>query len=302
MTSTTMLLTGCIDWKEQVAKEQSFVVDFVAWMFSDVIGSILYTPYHFFYTDSAQSILMGMGVFSAGFVTLLAMIEGFKRMISVSYSPMGQVFARYPIALAVSAFAPMIFYYAGMFSNTLVDLIFGFMHITVGDVENFKNIFQMFGHFFMETLVSFILLIVIIYYFVKILIFHAIRWFGLVFNMVTTPIAMTAFMFKSYENVAGGWLTDTIGKFLVVVAQAIVLSMVIVLLYAPVDLSYVGAGEFFSNGMVKMLIAIGGLHVLLHPPNWLMRWFSGSYPQVSFGGMKQVAKFAIRAKTGGLVK
>lgn len=293
---TLPLLTGC-SVTESVIKERSFLVDFVAWLFSDVLKYILFTPFEFFKSNTSTSILLRMGVFSAGLVTILAMGEGFKRMLSMGYTPMSRVFSRYPIALIVSAFAPSIFYYAGVFTNELVKYMGILTGSSMEGMDQFTTLFHEAAFHTFEAAMTFFMLCVIAFYFFRILMFHAIRWFGLLFNMVMTPIAMTAFMFRPYENVFSGWVKDTVSKFSVVVAHSFFLGLIAIILYAPnIGLSNSIADSFWES-MIRMMMSIGGLHMMLYPPSWIISWFDqGKDIRQGTGFIKRLIQLAVVRK------
>lgn len=290
---TLLLLSGC-SMTEAVTKERSFLVEFVSWIFSDVLKYILFTPFEFFKSDTSISIVIRMGVFSAGFVTILAMVEGFKRMLSMDYTPMSRVFVRYPIALCVSAFAPTIFYYAGYLTNELVKYMGILTGSSLEGTDSFNSLFHEVGYHTYEAALTFFMLVILIFYFLRILMFHAIRWFGLMFNMVMTPIAMTAFMFRPYENVFSGWMKDSISKFSVVVAHSFFLGLIAIILYAPnIGLSNTIADSFWESTL-RTLMSIGGLHMMLHPPGWIISWFDkGKDIRQGSGMIKRLIQLAI---------
>lgn len=259
--------------EDYIVKEQGFIVDFVSWIFSDVLSYILFTPFEFFKSATAVSVLIKMGLFSGGLVTVLSMIEGLKRTMSLKYTPMTQILTRYPIALAVSAIAPFIFYFAGLGTNEMVKFMGLITQGSISGHDHYSSMLQGIGEHIFETVFLFIFLIVLIFYVFKVILYHANRWFGLLFNMVTTPIAMTAFMFKPYESVASGWMKDSIHKFLVVVVHSFFLGLIGVLLYAPTTQLVSDTMGVFWYSVVKVLFAIGGLQMMLKPPSWISGWF-----------------------------
>lgn len=279
-----LFLSGC-GIEKAVQTEQSFITGFVGWILSDVMVYILYTPFEFFKTEVAISILIKVGIFSSGFVTLLAMIEGFKRMLSVSYTPMMQVFARYPLALFVSAFAPVLFYYAGLWTNEIVKLVGRMASISLEGSQDFASVIESLDYHIFESFVTFFLMIIMIFFFFRLLLFHAARWFGLLFNMMMTPVAMTAYMFKPYENVASEWFKDTLSKFLVVIAHSFFLSLIMLILYSPQIGLPDSTGGSFGNTLVRLLMSIGGLGMMLSPPKWIRSWMNNGNEAKQYGGM-----------------
>lgn len=273
-----LLLSGCQSpdeymIRDQIVKKQGFVIEFVSWLFSDVLRYILFTPFEFFKSATAISVLLKVGALSGGIVTILTMFEGIKRSISMQYTPMSQILVRYPIALVVSAMAPFIFYYAGMFTNELVKLMGLITNGSLDGYDHYSSVLQGMGERVMETIVIFVFIIVLIYYMFRVLLYHANRWFGLLFNMVTTPLAMTAYMFKPHEGITRGWVQDTIGKFMVVVVHSFFLGLIGIILYAPTTQLVTDTMGTFSYAIVKLLFSIGGLQMMLNPPKWIRGGF-----------------------------
>jgi hypothetical protein len=259
--------------EKYIQKEQGFVIDFVSWVFSDVLEYILFTPFEFFKSATAISVLVKMGVFSGGLVTILTMIEGLKRTLSLKYTPMSQILYRYPIGLVISAIVPFLFYYAGMGTNELVKFMGLITHSSIEGVDHYTSMLQGVMEHVMEAVLMFFFLLVMVVYIFRILLYHANRWFGLLFNMVATPIAMTAYIFNPYQQVAKGWMADTIQKFLVTVFHSFFLGLIGVLLYAPTYQYVSGIVGISEYMIIKTLFAIGGLQMMLKPPAWIMAWF-----------------------------
>jgi hypothetical protein len=214
-----------------------------------------------------------MGLFSGGLVTVLTMIEGLKRTLAMTYTPMSRIMSRYPIAILISGLAPFLFYGMGFATNELVKVMGLLTQSSISGVDHFTSALQGVGEHVMEAVVMFVFLIVMCIYIFRVLLYHANRWFGLLFNMVTTPIAMTAFIFKPYQDMASSWFKDTMGKFLVVVVHSLFLGLIGVLLYAPTTQFIQDTMGTFQYVIVKLMFAIGGLQMMLKPPAWIVRGF-----------------------------
>lgn len=252
-----------------MAKERGFLIDFVGWMFSDMIKYILFTPFNMFATGATISLVIKFSIVAGAFVTILTMIEGFKRMASAQYTPIGQIMMRYPIALAVSGFAPILFYGMGMGANGLVELIGHIADTTVHSPEIFKSRFAELGSSIYLSFLTFFFLIALCFYMFVAFLKHAKRWFGLLFNCVTTPLVMLSYMFNSYNHIAVEWFKDTMDKFKTQVVHSLFLSIIMVILYAP-NMILPGSGaDGMNHGLVRIMLAVGGLHMMIFPPAWV---------------------------------
>lgn len=259
--------------EDYIVSEQGFLIDFVAWIFSDVLKYILFTPLELFKSVTATSVLQKMCLFSGALVTILAMFEGLKRIVSMQYTPISQILFRYPIALCVSAASPFLFYYGALATNEMVKFMGIITNSSIVGTDYYSSILQGYGEHVMETIVVFIFLIVLIFYVFRILLYHANRWFGLLFNMVATPLAMSAFIFKPYEQVAIGWFKDSVKKLMIVVVHSFFLGLIGIILYAPTTEFVADNVGVVKHAIVKILFSIGGLHMMLRPPQWISAWF-----------------------------
>lgn len=275
-----------------IVKERGFVVDFVGWIFSDMLQYILFTPFDVFKNSYTISILLKMSIVSASLVTALTMFEGLKRSLSMKYTPMSQILYKYPLALTVSALAPHGFYWMARGVNKLVELMGLITSSSMKGTDIFANTLQGLGtHIFMSVM-SFFFLLVLMFYLFKILLFHAYRWFSLLFNMVVTPLVMIAYMFKPFENVAGAWFKDTMQKFFVQVGHSFLLGMIGIILYTPMMYPAEGFKDGIQLGLVRLMFAIGGLHMMLHPPKWFHALTDKG--ENSLGVLTRLTSFATR--------
>jgi hypothetical protein len=264
------------------------LIDFVGWIFDEMLKYVLFTPFSVFKTTTTMSLVFKFGVISGGLVTVLAMIEGIKRTLSMQYTPISTIIRRYPIALAVTAFAPTLFYFAGMGVNELVSLIGLITGSTLHSSAIYSSTLHQFGASIYMAFLTFIFIAVLGYYLIRTFFFHANRWFGLLFNCVMTPFVMLAYTFRPYEQVASGWLRDTLYKYGIQVYQSLLLSLVAVILYAPNIFPFEGTIDGMNSGLVRLMLSIGGLHVMNYPPSWLQSIFPSS------GGEKNMLKNIVR--------
>lgn len=277
-----------------IVRERGFVVEFVNWIFTDMLKYVLFTPFELFKNPAMIGILLKMSGISMAVVTVLTMIEGLKRTLSLSYTPMTQIAIRFPIAIVVSAIVPFIFYYTAIGVNELVS----YMGLITGGAMEGNDVFVnhltgLSNSIFMSVL-TFFFLIALGFYLFKILLYHAYRWFGLMFNMLVTPFVMVSYIFKPFESILSMWTKDNIQKFFVQVAHSFMLGLIAIILYSPNMLPTGSAWQGMEYGIIKIMLAIGGLHMMLNPPGWVRGMMdSGANSLAPLKTIGRLARFAL---------
>lgn len=255
---------------------------------------VLFTPFELFKNPAMIGILLKMSGISMAVVTVLTMIEGLKRTLSLSYTPMSQIAVRFPIAIVVSAIVPFIFYYTAIGVNELVS----YMGLITGGAMEGNDVFVnhltgLSNSIFMSVL-TFFFLIALGFYLFKILLYHAYRWFGLMFNMLVTPFVMVSYIFKPFESILSMWTKDNIQKFFVQVAHSFMLGLIAIILYSPNLLPTHSAWQGMEYGIIKIMLAIGGLHMMLNPPGWVRGMMdSGANSLAPLKTIGRLARFAL---------
>lgn len=283
-----------------VQKGRGFLADMIGWIFDDMLKYVLFTPFEMFKSVAVVSIVIKMGIVSGGLVTILALIEGLKRTLSLSYTPMRTILMRYPIALAVSGFAPILFYYAGMGVNEMVSLIGKLADVNIGGDAIYMNKWHQLGGSIFESFMTFFFLIALFFYLMKAFLYHGARWFGLILNCVTTPVVMLSYVFKTYDHVARGWLKDTLSKYGMQVVHSLFLSLIAVILYTPNLLPPDGGLAAFNSFLVRLMLSVGGLHMMMNPPAWLKNAISnaGTDPKSMMQSVGKIISLVSKLKGG----
>ncbi len=246
-----------------------FLTDFISWLFDDMMKYLLFTPLGIFNNPETISIVFRFGALSAAIVTLLSILEGIKRMLSLSYTPLRQMVVRYPLALAVTGFAPLAFYWTAMGVNKAVELIGALTKAGLSDTYTYANQIQALGDSIFMSGLTFFFLVAASFYMTKAFLQNGARWFGLLFNCVTTPLVMMGYIFKPYEHIAGAWLSDTMKKFGTQVVHSFYLSLIAVIMFSPKVVASSSLEDGFNAAIVRLMLAVGGLHLMMHPPGWI---------------------------------
>jgi len=279
---------------------RGFLAEMIGWIFDDMLKYILFTPFEMFKSVAMVSTTLKLGVVASGLVTILALIEGMKRSMSMKYTPLRTIALRYPIAIAVSGFAPLIFYYAGMGVNELVALIGTLADANIGGASVYMNKWQGLGASIFESFLTFIFLVALFMYLIKAFMYHGIRWFGLVLNCMMTPIVMLGYMFKSFDHTTGEWIKDTLSKYGMQVVHSLFLSVIAIILYTPNLVPPEGTLAAFNSFLVRLMMAVGGLHMMLSPPAWMKSLLTtgGSDPKDMMKSVGKVISFVSKIKGG----
>lgn len=279
---------------------RGFLADMIGWIFDDMLKYILFTPFEMFKSVATVSITMKLGFVASGLVTILAIIEGMKRSMSLQYTPLRTIAMRYPIAIAVTGFAPLMFYYAGMGVNELVSLIGILADANIGGASVYMNKWQGVGASIFESFMTFLFLIALFFYLMKAFMYHGIRWFGLILNCIMTPFVMLSYMFKSFDHTAGAWMKDTLSKYGMQVVHSLFLSLIAIIMYTPNLVPPDSSIAAFNSFLVRLMMAVGGLHMMMSPPAWMKSLLTtgGSDPKDMMKSVGKIINFVAKVKGG----
>lgn len=237
-------------------------IEFLTWSFDLITNVVLNTPSVIFSSQwFSSNILMFTGM-SIGMSIILAMIEGFKRMMNKSHTKMDRISRRLPFVILGAGLAPLGFSYAFKFINKFTDMIIGIgrAQMTNG-IENFAfndtTLLEMFAFIGFD--------LALVGMMVPVFLQNFRRWFDLLALGVMTPMALSCWMFKSHEHYFKTWWEHVKKCSLVQLVYAVFLLLIGSLMF--------GAKEPDNEAelLIKMGIVIGGLWRMANPPNFLRR-------------------------------
>jgi hypothetical protein len=238
-------------------------IDLMTWSFDALASVVLHTPTIFFKSEwFSNNILMFTGL-SIGMSMVLTAIEGLKRILNKKYTKMDRISWRLPLVILGSGLAPIGFESAFSLINKFTDLIIGIaraqMNAGIQSMEfNKLSFIEVLGFIGFD--------IAMIGMMIPIFLQNFRRWFDLLALGAMTPIALSCWMFKSYEHYFRSWWEHLKKCALVQLVYAVFLLLIGGLMF--------GAKPPENEGelLIKMGIMIGGLWRMSNPPNMLKRY------------------------------
>jgi hypothetical protein len=176
---------------------------------------------------------------------------------------------RFPIALTISAATPIVFTQGIKWLNKITHFIIGLAggEIVSKDVVSIFSTSMIFD--FLNVILMLIFLVLVVVKFFPLITFHGRRWFNILVQGVLTPFTMTAFIFDDTRHYFDTWISsikDTCKKQLI---YAVFVALLGIILFATPN-------PTTATGIIaKMILAIGGIDILAHPPSVLTQ-FSGN--------------------------
>lgn len=265
-------------------------VDFIGKILYFVSSVILATPIFLFDNEWLSRMIYKTCLFSAGTVTILTMIEGIKRMLNLRYTPLKQIIIRFPVALVISTFSPYLFVQGIKALNKLTDLILTFFKSQFGAIEESK---LMLGG---DIDVLFLLLFTTVFLIlsVPIILYNGRRWFDLIALAVTTPLAMTAWIFKSFDHYFSKWKNSLINLSAVQLVYAAFFTVLSFIMFA------VPFPPTFEGSIAKLMLMVGGMWRLAFPPQFIKSMVDKG--ETSLTMINQLKSHLLKIKMLGLLK
>lgn len=265
-------------------------VDFIGQILYFVSNVILATPVFLFDNEWLSKMIYKTCLFSAGTVTVLTMVEGIKRMLNLHYTPLKQIIVRFPIALAVSAFSPYLFIKGIKGLNYLTDLILKFFKSQFGMIGDSKLLLA--G----EIDTAFLLLFTVVFLILSVpIIFYAgRRWFDLIALSVTTPLAMTAWIFNSFNHFFTKWKNALINLSTIQLVYAAFFTLLSFIMFA------VPFPPTFEGSLAKLILMVGGMWRLAFPPQFVKSMVDKGESSLTM--IDQLKKHMLKLKVLGVLK
>lgn len=234
-------------------------VDFIGQILYFVSNIILATPVFLFNNEWLSRMIYKLCLLSAGSVSVLTMVEGIKRMMNLSYTPLKQIIIRFPIALTISTLSPYLLVKGIKGLNYVTDLILTFFKNQFGSIGDAK--LTLGG----EVDILFLLLFTAIFLILSIpIIFHSgRRWFDLLALSVVTPLAMTAWVFKSFNHFFSRWKSSIINLTTVQLVYAAFFTLLSFIMFA------IPFPPTFEGSLAKLMLMVGGMWRLAFPPQFI---------------------------------
>jgi len=267
--------------KEDVLNPKSQMKEFMVWLYK-TISMIIYTPVFLFDNEFFRHMIRVFSGLSIAVVSVASMLEGFKKVLGWSGTPLRQIVIRLPILIAVCGFAPYGFVKAIEVMNGITNMFLGMgtkflSSSTYSTYEEFSLINDAF-----EVIGLFLFILLYIALLIPMLLNHGRRWFNMIALGVLTPFAMLGYIFDSFKSLHHSWWNSLKGLFLVQIVYSIYVTILSLLMFAvPFPTTIEG---FFA----KLLVILGGLYMMAIPPTSVKKYFDhGPTPKQSYAVVAQ---------------
>jgi hypothetical protein len=271
-------------------------------IYNFITSVVLWTPEWLFGGSWFSPTISNFSIISILIVIIFSMIEGLKKNFNLSHTPFRETLKKLPVALGVSALAPILFTEGTKLLNKLTNCILklGTIDASVNPLSTLSFVFEPFNLFMM---IVFIILMAALC--VPISLFNARRWFDFVMLGAITPFAMSAWLFHTTEKYFHMWVRGITNAASTQIVLAGFVSLLGLLIFGtPNPTTFVGL-------LTKVLLMIGGIYRLAFPPYFLTQatnsyesiaeWYRNSkrYIADSHDKIKKTAEVTDKGLIGG---
>lgn len=231
-----------------------------------VVDIVLMTPDWLFEGAWFSDTIIKFTEVNMSLVVVFTMIQGIKRMLNKKHTTLKDIMKRLPIALTVSAAAPILFTQGIKWLNKFTHFIIGLAGGVIGSDDTVIISPAYITFDFFNMLIMLIFLAMVIFQFFPLITFHGRRWFNILIQGILTPFAMTAYIFEETRHYFDTWFSaikDTCKKQLIYAVFVALLGIIIFVIPNPTTM---------AGLTIKSILTIGGLHTIAHPPNIVMQY------------------------------
>lgn len=248
-----------------------YTVDILAKIFELLTSTVLYTPLFIFNNSHIQDATIVFSGISVLIVTILAMVEGGKKMLKKRNTDWKKILKRYSLSLLGVGFAPFVFEQVFNLINIITKLIVKVGSIEIGGFQLFqkmegKVIVPGLGIAPVGLLDTVLLLafdIVAFALLIPIVLQTARRWWDLLCLSALTPLSLTAWIFDDYHHYFHKWWSNLKQLAQSQLVYAIYICLMGVFMYGTANMVS-GGGLIF-----KLLVICGGLWRMANPPSFV---------------------------------
>lgn len=275
---------------QDLLQPKNDIKQLMIWIYK-TISMVVYTPVFLFDNEFFHHLIRIFTSLSIGVITIGSMIEGFKRVLGLSGTPLKKIMTRLPLMVAICGFAPFGFIKAIEAMNGITRFIFNIGTNLLENTAYYSNQWAMisFGDIF-ETIGFLLFIILYIALLIPMMLYHGQRWFSMIALGILTPFAMLGYVFDSFESLHTSWWTSLKGLFLVQIVYSIFVTILSILMFA-VPFPATMEGLF-----AKLLVILGGLYMLAIPPPFVKKFFDkGPKPTQAYAvAAKKIGKLMLR--------
>lgn len=253
-------MSNVIDWIKNIPEHiANFSVNLIADVYNLTSQLILKTPLWLFDNQWFENTTYLFSILAIGVVTILTMIEGFKRKFQKKSVDVATIGKRWFFVAGLTTIIPFIVYNFFKLLNYLSDLIIGIgSHTMKNPIMDSLTAFDVF-----VLLVFSVALIVIA---IPTLLKNARRFFDILLLILVSPLALVGYIFEPYNHLYKQWWENLKRLSLVQTVYAFFLLIIGLLIYGlPTPDDVWGA-------LFKFLIVLGGFFRLMNPPQFVQKY------------------------------
>ena len=262
--------TGAIDkfneitiWMNNLHEHiAEFSVDLITYIYEILTKIVLHTPLFIFNNSYLKNTSLTFALVSITLVTILTIFESLMQISKKKHTKFSDIMKRYPVAIAITGFAPFLFENGFRAINKLSSII-----TTIGGSLNRD------GMLIMETPTSGLDVLIMLIFdgmliglLIPVFLQNGRRWFDLLTLAVISPLAMTAYCFDRHRHLFTSWLEQIKKLSTVQLVYSVFIMLMGVFIYGT---RYMTGG--FELLIFKMLIVLGSLYRLSNPPAFVKR-------------------------------
>lgn len=258
-TNVINTISNIIDWFKDIQIHMTtFITTVVGTIYELISSLILKTPLWLFDNTWFDNMTYLISIVSIGVVTLLTMINGFKRKLQKRHTNLNTIMKRWFIVAGLSTITPTLLYYFYKILNFLSDSI---MSASTSYIKN--PITPKLP--WIDLIILTIFGVIMIGQTIPLLLKNGKRFFNILILGLIAPLAGVAWIFDSHRHLFNQWWENLWQLSLIQIIYAFYLLVIGLFLYG------IPTPNDFHGFAIKMLIAIGGFMSLIDPPQFVNR-------------------------------
>jgi len=274
------------DFMRQIPEKISeWSVELMVMVYELCTNLILKTPLWIFDNQWFEETTYQFSLLSIGLVSILTILEAMKRMLSgilgKKYKPMDMkdIMKRWFLVAGVTTAVPFLFQKAFQILNWISEQL-----ISMG-VSNMRDIPSPDALNLFDIITLGIFDFILVGTVVPVLWKNGRRFFDIMVTGITTPFALTAWIFDSYRHLYNQWWNNLKHLSLVQVFYAFFLLVIGLFLFGT------GSPDSFIGLIIKLLVVIGGFSRLISPPKMIKKHMDnkGGFDEV-LGELKTITR------------
>lgn len=251
----------------------------------------LQTPSFIFNNSYTTNTTMIFSIISISIVILLTIYESLMQMVSnvtkTKYTKFKSIMQRFPVALAVAGFSPMLFEKGFEMINKLTRGIIS-MGGNLFESNSVDSLMQLSG---IDVLGMILFDVVALGLIIPIILQGARRWWDLFILCTVSPLAFTAWIFDRHRHLHSQWWNEIKRLSVIQLVFATFITLMGVFLYGA---RFISADQW----IYKVLIMLGALYRLSNQPSFIKSYSRGEQDVTDlFGSYKKTFSTVFKTVT-----